>query len=575
MNKLHFFKDYLIEKYGKPLYRIPIDLPLSCPNRENNSGRGCIYCADDGNRARHLRHNLSLGGQVHDGIDYATRRYQAEPPYIAYFQSFSNTYGEVEQLRQYYNDVLALADFAVVIISTRPDCLPVPVLDLLSELNNRYELWIELGVQTSNDETLEIIRRGHRFEAVKQAAATLSERGIRCAAHVILGLPGESASDFRQTAVDIAALPFSAVKIHNLLVLKNTPLAKMYANPAFTPSIKPLNEYEYAAAAVEFLKLIPDRWNIMRLTADADEKEIIAPKWWMKKGQFLEFFKDCFDKISEGAFQGVKTEDGSFTLYHPEFRQHFHTVAGAETEAVKKFTEPSKLELRLKEKELVTLLDIGFGLGHNVVEAVKVAEKTGAGRLAITTLEYDLRTLTAAQRLFPSDSLHCRIISALLENGCWQGNFSEVKLIAADARKSVCELKDKFDIIFMDGFSPDKNPELWSFDFIRQLKKLISRDGILTTYSSAYPVRGALLRAGFNVGESNPFGRKRSGTVAALSRDMIEIPLNEKELNIILRSTAGAAYRDSGLDGQGSELLEQRVKLVKKLRERGVPKWHK
>lgn len=575
MNKLHFFKDYLIEKYGKPLHRIPIDLPLSCPNRENNSGQGCIYCADDGNRARHLRHHLSLPGQVCDGIDYVTRRYQAEPPYIAYFQSFSNTYGEVEQLRQYYNEVLALADFAIVIISTRPDCLPVQVLDLLNELNNRYELWIELGVQTSNDVTLELIRRGHRFDAVKQAATALRERGIRCAAHVILGLPGESASDFRQTAVDIAALPFSAVKIHNLLVLKNTPLAKMYANPAFAPSIKPLNEYEYATAAVDFLKLIPDNWNIMRLTADADEKEIIAPKWWMKKGQFLEFFKDCFNKKSAGVFQGVKTEDGSFTLYHPEFRQHFHTIAGAETEAVKKFIEPSKLECCLKDQSLVKLLDIGFGLGYNVIEATKVAERVKIGRLAITTLEYDLRTLTAAQRLFPSGSLNCRMISALLENGCWQGNFSEVKLISGDARKSISKQKDKFHIIFMDGFSPDKNPELWSFDFIRQLKTAISSDGILTTYSSAYPVRGALLRAGFNVGESNSFGRKRGGTVAAMNTKMIEIPLSEKDLNIILRSTAGAAYRDPGLDKQCSELLEHRVKLVKNLRKRGVPKWHK
>ena len=174
-------------------------------------------------------------------------------------------------MRRYYSEVLSLADFRLMIVSTRPDCLGDGVLDLLCEFQQRCDVWVELGVQTSSEKTLQLIRRGHTFEDVRTAARRLAERGIKGAAHVIIGLPGEGTDDFRQTARDIAELPFSAVKLHNLLVLKNTPLAKMYANPAFEPQIKVMNEYEYAAAAADFLRLLPSDWTVMRVTADADE----------------------------------------------------------------------------------------------------------------------------------------------------------------------------------------------------------------------------------------------------------------------------------------------------------------
>ncbi|MCK4981699.1 MAG: radical SAM protein, partial [Victivallaceae bacterium] len=177
MQKLRFFKEYLIEKYSHALYRIPIDLPLGCPNRENNFGHGCIYCAEDGNRARHLKYKLDLAGQVKSGIEFAARRYGAEPPYIAYFQSFTNTHGTIEELRGFYNEVLSQADFKMVIIGTRPDCLGDEIIELLREIAAKYELWVELGVQTSNDETLKLIRRGHDFEAVKTASRKLATAG--------------------------------------------------------------------------------------------------------------------------------------------------------------------------------------------------------------------------------------------------------------------------------------------------------------------------------------------------------------------------------------------------------------
>ncbi len=574
MQNLRFFKEYLINKYGHALYRIPIDLPLGCPNRENNFGQGCIYCAEDGNRARHLKYKLDLAGQVKSGIDFASRRYGAKAPYIAYFQSFTNTYGTVDELRGFYNEVLNQADFKMVIIGTRPDCLGDEIIELLQEIASKYELWVELGVQTSNDETLKLIRRGHDFAVVKNATRRLAAAGISCAAHVILGLPGETIDDYRQTARDIAALPFKAVKLHNLLILKNTPLAKMFAEK--NTRIKALNEYEYAQAAAEFLRLIPDDCFIMRLNTDAAEKELIAPKWWMGKGQFLIFFKEYYASGSqEAAFQSVKTEDGSPSLYHPKYRQHFHTLAGARSEAEKKFVEAVNLRRLLKKQEKVKLLDIGFGLGYNAVAAADAAESVKSGKLRIITLENDIQVINAALTLFEESSLHGKILKSLLDTGIWQGDFAEIVLVTGDARNSVLELKDKFDCIFMDGFSPDKNPELWTYDFIRELSRRLAPKGRIVTYSSAYPVRGAMLRCGLSVGQTDAFGRKRSGTIAAFEKNVDFEELPQKELNLILKSSAGVAYRDPGLYHSAKDILKNKSRLISRLRRLGVPKWYK
>ena len=576
MHKLRFFKEYLIEKYGKPLYRIPIDLPLGCPNRNNDFGEGCIYCAEDGNRARHLKHKLDIPQQARSGIDFAVKRYGAEAPYIAYFQSFTNTYGNAAELKKFYYEALACADFKMVIIGTRPDCISNEALDLLKEINSKYELWVELGVQTSNEKTLKLIRRGHDFEAVKTAATKLAAAGISCAAHVILGLPGETLDDYRQTARDIAALPFKAVKLHNLLVLKNTPLAKMFAAPDAEPPVVPLNEYEYALAAAEFLRLLPDNYYIMRLNTDAPENELIAPKWWMKKGQFLEFFKEYYASgRQDAAFQTVKTADGSRSLYHPQYRQHFHTLAGARSEAEKKFVEASGLRRLLREYNCVRLLDVGFGLGYNTLAAINAAEEVKSGKLQITALENDIRVLRAASGLFPQNSRERALIESLPDCGNWRSDFAEVQLLTGDARRSVAELRDKFDCVFMDGFSPDKNPELWTYDFIRELCGILDENGLLVTYSSAYPVRGAMLRCGLAVGETDSFGRKRGGTIAAFKKNCYFNNLPDKELKIILRSTAGSAYRDPGLNDNAKDILERRKRLISRLRRLGIPKWHK
>ncbi|MDD5698081.1 MAG: TIGR01212 family radical SAM protein [Victivallaceae bacterium] len=576
MQELRFFKDYLIARYGQALYRIPVALPLGCPNRENNFGRGCVYCAEDGNRARHLSYKPDLAGQVRAGIDFVSRRYGAKPPYIAYFQSFTNTYGPAEKLRRLYAEVLKQADFRMVIIGTRPDCINTEVVELLREIAASYELWVELGVQTSNDATLKLIRRGHNFAAVERAVRQLAAAGLAAAAHVILGLPGETTADYRRTARDLAALPFRAVKLHNLLVLKNTFLAEMFAAKDSAPPVRPLNEYEYAAAAAEFLRRLPDDWLIMRLNTDAPAAALIAPKWRMKKGQFLDFFREYYAAGNrEAIFPRVKTGDGSSTLYHPGYRQHFHTLAGARSEAEKKFIEPLQLRQLLLERDCTRLLDVGFGLGYNAAAAAAAAETAGAGKLRIIALENEVQVLSAARPLAEPDRVHRAIMAALAERGSWRGEFAELELRIGDARRTLPGPDEKFDGIFLDGFSPEVNPELWTYDFIRELSRRLSENGRLITYSSAYPVRGALLRCGLWVGETGAFGRKRGGTLAAWTKPGNGAGLPQKELNIVLKSTAGAAYRDPGLRHDAQVILDRKRQLTGRLRRRGIPKWYR
>lgn len=576
MRKLHFFSDYLRARYGRPLQRIPIDLALGCPNRAGGYGPGCIFCAENGSRARHLARDLKLPEQVAAGIEYNRRRYGAEAPYIAYFQSFTSTFAPVDVLRRLYLEALSAAEFKVVIIGTRPDALPADVIDLLRELAEAYEVWVELGVQTANDRTLELIRRGHDFAAVGRAAAALEQAGIAAAAHVILGLPGETGEDYLHTARELAKLPFRAVKLHQLQVLKKTELAARCAGGGDLAALRPLNEYEYAAAAAGFLRELPEDWLIMRLMADAEDSDIVAPRWWMSKGQFLDFFREKFESgAAENDFSGVVTADGSRTMYHPEFRQHFHSLAGAESEAQYKFIAPARLEERLRNAPRVRLLDLGFGLGVNAIAAWKTAEAVGHGKLEIVSLELDLRTVKAARGLHAADTLEYRILTELLDSGVYHSPFAELRLVAGDARATLPGLPGTFDLVFLDAFSPDCNPELWTLDFLREVANRLDPAGLLLSYSSAHPFRGALLKLGLEVGESLPFGRKRGGTAAACRSDLLPAPLPAKERDIIRKSTAGVPYRDRGLQHSREAIFACRQKLVEKLRGRGVPKWHK
>ena len=572
MKKIRFFKEVLAEKFSSPLHRIAFDLGLSCPNRRNGTGP-CAFCSTSGARSRHLHVEMDLEEQARSGREYVKNRYGADGPYLAYFQAFTNTFAPLEILRKLYTRALATGDYKAVVIATRPDCLPDDVLDYLCELKEHYELWIELGVQTACDRTLLKIRRGHDFACVEDAVRRLHARGIHCAAHVILGLPGETLEDYLETARKIASLPFEAVKMHNLLILRGTAMEKMFHNGEVTA----LNEYEYAHALAEFLKILPESMSLMRLNADAPPQEIVAPRWWMKKGQFREMFLEYFSGNTEKekapfAF-ACKTGDGSYTYYHSAYGQHFHSTAGAETESVKKYLDACRIQEDLKEGKHLTVLEVGFGMGFNASALYKACKENPAGTLHLVTLEFDEAVLQGAMMLpfHPAEEM----VRSLKEKGSFaDGNFS-VELRLGDARKSVL-FQDHFDAVFLDGFSPETNPELWTLDFLKKLKDALKvTGGRLATYSSAYPVLGSLMQCGFSLYSSEPFGRKKGGLIASLNpEDALRCtPVGEKDLLIASRSTAGTPYRDPSLCAGRKEILAAHKEEISRLRAQGVPKW--
>ena len=567
MRELRFFADEIAKRYGHPLRRIPLSAGFSCPNRDSRGRGGCLFCAEDGSRAGHLREGMPLPEQVRSGIALAERLYDAKPPWIAYFQAFTATNAPAGTIHAMLEETARLADFPVMVLATRPDCLPDPVLDLLEEWSRKVELWVELGVQTAQDKTLRLIRRGHDFACSEIAVRRLHERGIRTAAHLILGLPGETAEDMMDTADKIAKLPFSAVKMHHLLILRGTGLAK-------TPC-PGLNEYEYAALLRDFLRRLPEGTLLMRLSSDAPESAILAPKWWMNKSQFLNFFKSMWSASGSGAkYLPLRTEDGSYTLYHPEYRQYFHSVSGAKTESEKKYLEPLKIREWLREGSTIRILEIGFGLGFNAGMICRTAEAEANGRAFVTSLETDLQVLQAARTL--PDHHAPDMIRDLAEKGCYASPFARVDILGGDARKTLPGLSGPFDFIFLDGFSPDSNPELWTADLILRMKEKLMPGGAVVCYSSAYPVAGAFLEAGFDLRITEPFGRKRFGLAAFLPpADSGLAPFPEKERAITLKSTAGTPYRDPELNRTRDEIKKARGEEVLRLRASGMPKWYR
>jgi uncharacterized protein len=272
------FNEYLREKFGGRIQRIALDSGLSCPNRDGTLGtQGCIYCDNKSFNSK-AGAAASIREQLAEGAARARRRYGARR-FLAYFQTYTNTYAPVELLRALYESVLSDPSIVGMMISTRPDCVPEPMLDLIEDISRRTLVWIELGVQTCHNRTLELIGRGHGFEAAADAIARIKSRGISAAAHVILGLPGETHSDMDETAEALARLKIDGLKLHHLHAVKGTRLAEMWASGNWRPMLAE----DYIDSAARFVLKFPENIVMMRLVGDCPEGMLIAPKWDLKK----------------------------------------------------------------------------------------------------------------------------------------------------------------------------------------------------------------------------------------------------------------------------------------------------
>jgi radical SAM protein (TIGR01212 family) len=277
------FGRYLQERFGCRVYRVTIDAGFTCPNVDGTVAKGgCVYCDNRSFSPNRRLPRTSITAQVERGVAILSRRYRAEH-FLAYFQAATNTYAPVDKLRRLYDEALAHPRIIGLAVGTRPDCVPEEALNLLEGYARKQYVCLELGLQSMHDRSLDWINRGHHLDAFLDAVERCRRRPFEVCVHVILGLPGETPADMLATADLLARLPVHAVKIHNLHVVKDTPLEGMYR----AGQARMLDFEEYVGLVCDFLERLPPALVIHRLSGDAPPDYLVAPLWCLDKPRLL------------------------------------------------------------------------------------------------------------------------------------------------------------------------------------------------------------------------------------------------------------------------------------------------
>lgn len=277
--RYYSYNYFLRQKFGQRVQKVSVDAGFTCPNVDGSVAvGGCTFCDNRSfSPSRRVRRQDILD-QISDGIRRLQTRYTCDQ-FIAYFQPATNTYAPVEKLRALYERAREHPQIVGLAIGTRPDCVPDDVLDLLEEIGRRTYLSVEYGVQTIHDRSLDWMNRGHHYDAFLDAMERSRDRGFEICVHVILGLPGESASDMLATAREMARLKPDAVKIHNLYAVKNTPLAEQVERGEVTL----MERAEYVRTLIDFLELLPPDMVVERISGDAPPDYFVGPSWCLDK----------------------------------------------------------------------------------------------------------------------------------------------------------------------------------------------------------------------------------------------------------------------------------------------------
>lgn len=280
--------NYFKKRFGKKVYKIAVDCGFTCPNRDGTKGiGGCIFCSEGGS-GEFATKGIDIIQQLKQAKEKVSNKITGEKGYICYFQSFTNTYAPVEKLRKIYFSVLEDKEIVAISIATRPDCLSDDVLQLLEELNHRIPVFIELGLQTSNEKTAQFINRCYENKCFIETVDKLNKIEIDVIAHIIIGLPGESVDDYVNSVKFASNCGVKGIKLQLLHVLKNTKLAQI--------EYTPLTMEEYFYALKECLINIPPEIVIHRLTGDGDKKILIAPLWSGDKHNVLNKLNEYMNK---------------------------------------------------------------------------------------------------------------------------------------------------------------------------------------------------------------------------------------------------------------------------------------
>lgn len=300
---------FLRERFGGRVHRVAIDAGFTCPNVDGTVAvGGCTFCDNRSFSPNRSKPRAAVREQVERGIAFLHRRYDADR-FLAYFQAATNTYAPAARLKRLYDEALAHPQIVGLAVGTRPDCVPDDVLALLHSYTRTHYVLLELGLQSVHERSLVWMNRGHDAAAFFDAVVRCQGRNLDVCAHVILGLPGESHADMMATAEALAALPIDGVKLHNLHVVKNTPLEEQYLRR----EVRMLDREEYVGLVCDFLERLPPRMVIHRLTGDAPPDYLVAPTWCLDKPGLLADIEA--ELIGRDSWQG---KQWSLVIDHPK-----------------------------------------------------------------------------------------------------------------------------------------------------------------------------------------------------------------------------------------------------------------
>jgi len=298
LKRYYPYSKYLNETFGKKVYKITLDAGFYCPNRDGTiSSGGCIFCDEVGSYSRCNKNDASIKMQLENAIEKLTRQFKAEA-FLPYFQSYSNTYASVEKLKEIYDSVFINDKILGIIIGTRPDCVDDKKLDLISLYKNP---WIEYGLQSCHDETLKLINRGHDFNCFKKAVLETKKRGINVCAHIILGFPNENKQMMLETAKRLSELEIDSIKIHQLAILKDSPLSRIYEqNPFYIMTME-----QYCEIVCDILEILPSTCSIQRIAGSGYSETTIEPKWTNRRFEILNMIDKMM--LQRNSYQGIKS----------------------------------------------------------------------------------------------------------------------------------------------------------------------------------------------------------------------------------------------------------------------------
>lgn len=281
--RFYSLNDFFKDEFKDKIFKVSLDGGFTCPNRDGKVAHGgCIFCSDAGSGEFAGNRRKSITEQIDEQLEFLKDKVK-DKKVIAYFQNFTNTYGDVDYLREIYYEALNHSKVLGLAIGTRPDCIEDDTLELLKEINEKHFFWIELGLQTIDDKVAKIINRGYPLSTYLETSKKLKDSGIKFVTHMIVGLPTEEREDILNTARCIVQSGAWGIKIHSLHIIKGTPLERLYNDTKF----KVFTLDEYVDIVVTILKLLPDKMVVHRVTGDGKKDEVVEPKWSLNKRKVL------------------------------------------------------------------------------------------------------------------------------------------------------------------------------------------------------------------------------------------------------------------------------------------------